>query len=351
MKGLLRTLVFAVVFALLGLGAARATIRIPPEAIGVRASKWGGGIESKDFGCGLYLALPGRHDWYLLDAGSQTLGFGPGFAGEGGRPTLEIRTQDNNTVKIEASVTFRIRSGQAHSILREGLETEYRRRAASTVEDILRAELQSLTSEDWFDTDRRLAELARIEPLIDAAFAELHLELGHVMLHSSSFPAAFEEKLQEKQVINQLTLLEDAKRDLQDAEAVAGMISKETESEEKRYLAEADKRLQEERSTAGLEISRIIARANRYQGEVRAQADLEYERLVAEGQLELDRALAESERLHLEALSGDGGRLYLAREAAQNLKVASVDLDASDPRVPLLLDLDELSELLIGDSE
>ncbi|MEM7306436.1 MAG: SPFH domain-containing protein [Planctomycetota bacterium] len=350
MTALSRTLGFAAFFALAGLGGAKATIRISPETIGVRASKWGGGIEPRDFGCGMYLALPGRHDWYLLEAGSQTLDFGPNPA-HGERASLEIRTLDNNTVKVEATVTFRIRPGEGHSILREGLETEYKSRAASTVEDVLRAELRNLSSEDWFDTDRRRTEVARIEPLIESAFAELHLELGHVLIHNSSFPAAFEEKLQEKQVYNQLALLENAKRGVQDAEAEAGMISMETESAEKRDKAEAGKLLQEAKSTAGLAISEIVARAKRYDGETRAQADLEYERLVVEGQSELDRAKAEGERLRLEALATPGGRVYLAREAARNLNIDSVELDASDPRMPLLLDLDQLSDLLIGDTE
>ena len=45
---------------------------------------------------------------------------------------------------------------------------------------------------------------------------------------------------------------------------------------------------------------------------------------------------------------GPGGRLYLARGAAQNLQIKRVVLDPMDARVPNILDLDELLDLLIG---
>jgi hypothetical protein len=82
--------------------------------------------------------------------------------------------------------------------------------------------------------------------------------------------------------------------------------------------------------------------------QVQSEAKSEKAHLLARGQLALARAGALSERLHNEILEGPGGRLYLAREAAQNLKIKRVVLDPTDPRVPNILDLDELLDLLIG---
>jgi uncharacterized protein (DUF1501 family) len=82
--------------------------------------------------------------------------------------------------------------------------------------------------------------------------------------------------------------------------------------------------------------------------QVQSEAKSEKARLLAQGQLALARAGALSERLHNEILEGPGGRLYLAREAAQNLQIKRVVLDPTDPRVPNILDLDELLDLLIG---
>jgi regulator of protease activity HflC (stomatin/prohibitin superfamily) len=347
-RALGRILAFGLFFALLGFGATKLVVRVPPNALGVRVSKLGGGIEARDFPCGLYLAVPGMHAWYMLDRVSQRVGFGPEPKGEGDRPSLEIRTSDNNTVRIDATVTFRVRAGEAHMIVREGLEHDYRLRAASTVEDVLRAELRNLSSEDWFDTERRLAELARIEPAIRASFAALHLDLGEVLIHTSAFPAAFEQKLQEKQIYYQKAQLSSAKRDVEDALAEAGLMQKETESEEKKSLAEWDKRLQEARSESLIALTDVVPQAERYDRETRAKADLAYEQLVSEGQLALERASSENERLRIQALSGEEGRLYLAMLAARSLNVSSVELDPADPRVPLLFDLDGVVKTLIG---
>jgi hypothetical protein len=48
------------------------------------------------------------------------------------------------------------------------------------------------------------------------------------------------------------------------------------------------------------------------------------------------------------ALGTRGGRIFLALRAAQNLAVPSVTLNSNDPRVPLVLDLDELTRVLVG---
>jgi regulator of protease activity HflC (stomatin/prohibitin superfamily) len=284
----------------------------------------------------------------MLDGISQRIAFGPHPEREDDRPSLEIRTRDNNTVQIEATVTYRIKAGEAHELVREGLEHDYRARAASTVEDVLRAELRNLSSEDWFDTSRRLEELARIEPMIEGAFDALHLLLGDVLIHSSTFPSAFEQKLQEKQIYYQQALLSNAKRDVEDAQAQAGLTVTETESEEKKSLAEWNKRLQEARSSSLIELAEILPRAERYEKETHASADLACERLVGEGELDLERAKAEAERLRIQALAGEGGRLYLAMRAAQALTLESVELDAADPRVPLFFDLDQMTRILIG---
>jgi regulator of protease activity HflC (stomatin/prohibitin superfamily) len=348
MKALLRILGFALAFALLGLAATKLVVRVPPNALAVRVSKLRGGVEPRDFTCGLYLSLPGLHAWYMLDGVSQRIAFGPHPDREGDRPSLEIRTRDNNTVQLESTVTYRVRPGEAHALVREGLEHDYRVRAASTVEDVLRAELRNLSSEDWFDTSRRLAELARIKPMIEEAFAALHLELGDVLIHSSAFPSAFEKKLQEKQIYYQQALLSNAERDVEDAQAEAGLTVTETESEEKKSLAEWNKRLQQARSESLIELSEIMPRSERYEKETHASADLSYGRLVGEGELELERAKAEGERLRVEALAGEGGRVYLAMRAAEVLTLESVELDAGDPRVPLFFDLDQMTRILIG---
>jgi hypothetical protein len=85
--------------------------------------------------------------------------------------------------------------------------------------------------------------------------------------------------------------------------------------------------------------------------QLQSEADSERDRLMAQGELVLVRARALSERLHNEILESTGGRLYLAQQAAQNLRIERVVLDPSDPSVPNILDLDELLALLVGSQQ
>ena len=69
---------------------------------------------------------------------------------------------------------------------------------------------------------------------------------------------------------------------------------------------------------------------------------------MLEGELALREAESLRERLRNEALESAGGRLYLACEAASNLRIEKVTLNSNDPSVPSILDLDELVALLVG---
>ena len=50
------------------------------------------------------------------------------------------------------------------------------------------------------------------------------------------------------------------------------------------------------------------------------------------------------------ALATGGGRVWLARHAAENLNIEGMTLNSNDPSVPPVLDLDRMERLLFGDS-
>ena len=45
-----------------------------------------------------------------------------------------------------------------------------------------------------------------------------------------------------------------------------------------------------------------------------------------------------------------GGQVYVARLAAENLNLGRLTLNASDPRMPLCLDVHKLAELFLGNA-
>ena len=80
----------------------------------------------------------------------------------------------------------------------------------------------------------------------------------------------------------------------------------------------------------------------------RAEADRLVQALEAEGEAALARAAIEGESARGEWLATEGGRLFLAREAARNLHFGRVTLDPREAGVLSPLELDGLQSLLLG---
>ncbi len=137
--------------------------RVPPTMIGVKQVQWsGGGIVEADYGTGFHLGISGYHKWYLLDRRTHFLTYSDGRMDEDGhdaRSALRITTNDNNQLTIDMTVTYRIKPDEGHLLVQDSLRGIYRDQVAKTVEDVMRAELAQLTSEDFYSTEVRLAVL------------------------------------------------------------------------------------------------------------------------------------------------------------------------------------------------
>lgn len=332
--------------------------RIEPGQIGVRQSVWGSsGVLAKDFEPGLHWGVTGIHKWHILDRRTHFLTFSEP-SGQSGYSRhhrnsqeelpLEIRTTDNNPVSVDVTVTYRIIEGRGHEIISGGYKTNYKERVASQVRGVLREELAKLTPEDFVDTDIRLRLAGEALPILQGELANFHVKPETLLIRAVRFLDSYEQKLQDKQLTQQLSELAKAKRHVEDALKITGTIEKETEAMEKEARAEWDKRLQEARSSNDVQVAEILAEAKIYDNQVRPRADAFYETQVAEGRLALARAEALRDELRNEALDSLGGRILQARDAAENLQFESVTLNSNDPSIPSVIEIDELVRLLIG---
>ena len=132
---LLTPLVFALMFK-----------RVPPATIGVKQNNWGGGIIEQDYRVGYHLGITGYHKWHYLPERTHFLHFNdnagmrsPSEIDSWASP-LEIRTKDNNSIRVELSVSYRIRPGEAHQLVTRGWEFSYRHHARNIVKNELRKE-------------------------------------------------------------------------------------------------------------------------------------------------------------------------------------------------------------------
>lgn len=360
-KLIIGLMVLAILAALLSAGL---TIKILPGEIGVRASSWGGGVETEDFGPGLHLGVVGLHKWHRLDRRTHFLTFtstdshqsGRGYFVVGAensqrRPPLDIRTKDNNTAAIDVTVTYRIIEGEANLLVAEGLQTSYRDRVVSTVQSVLREELAQLSPENFVNTEVRLQRAEDTLPLLAKALRKFHIVPNQLLIRAVRFPKTYERKLQDRQLKQQLALLEKSKQRVEEALAKTGKIEKLTEAEVKKLVATWDKQLQASQSENDVKVAEVMGATNEYDLRIRATVDAEYEVLVADGNLAVTKSEALRDELKNAALDTTGGRILQARDAAENLRFASVTLNSNDPKVPSVIDIDALVELLVGSGD
>jgi regulator of protease activity HflC (stomatin/prohibitin superfamily) len=369
MSGLAKILVTILTVVVLGslLGAIMLA-RVPPMEIGVRQAQWGGGgIAEEDFTTGTYLGITGVHKWFYLPRRTHFLHFsgqpGRGRGQEGSRPPgtttrglptamwrkpMDLRTTDGNLTEVDLTVPYRIMEGMGWRIVSDGILGNYMENVRTKVESVLRNKLSKLTSEDLQSTEKRLELADKVLPDLNKELVGFYVQADAILIRRVSFPAQYESKLQEKQYFTQKALLDGALTLQADEEKITNSIEKQIEAEIKGKTETWNKRLQEEKSSYEVKIAQVEADARVYETRVRAEGEAEAILMEAQGQLEVDKAEALRNELRNAILNTTGGRIYLALQAADNLQIKSVMLNSNDPRVPMVLDLEEMSKLLVG---
>jgi len=356
----------AILVALVFLAFSLLTVRIPPATIGVKQALWGsGGYDQQDYGTGLAWAVAGVHRWHFLPTQTQFIHFVEGAREIEGlmRPResplefedyespVDVRTRDNNTVYVDVTMTYRILPGRGHTLVEAGYKTSYREQVRSRAKTLIREDLANLSSEEFQSTEIRLTQAGRTLDILKTELAQYYVEPLDVFIRAVHFPADYESKLQEKQYLNQKKLLDEALTQQATQQTDVEKFRKQTDKEVKIKTQDWEKRIQEKRSEYEVLIAQITAEANLYAQETKAQGDAEREIAVANGRLALDKAEALRDQLRNEALDTRGGRIKLALEAVENLNIPTVVLNSDDPAVPMLLDLDQMTRLLVGDPE
>jgi hypothetical protein len=323
--------------------------RVSPTDLVVRQNNWGedAGVEPRDLTPGFHVGIPGGTSWHVLDARTLYLRFGASSEGNP-LPPLELRTSDDLELALSVAVPFRIQEGSGHRIVADGLKSTYRQNAKTAIEKVLLERFAALRSEEWFLTERRAAVAADALTAINEALDRIHLVAEAVLVTRASFPQLYEQKLAE-QKLNGLKLETDqvlARRDLRkyDRDVEVAAVNRVEDELVRGY----DMRLERMKLELEAEILAVTVETERYKAERRVAADNLYAKSVATGQLAVAQAEALRERLTNEALETDGGRLFLAQEAAGALKFKSIRIDANRPDAPNVLDLDAFVQLLVG---
>ncbi|MFT6041641.1 MAG: hypothetical protein ACI9C2_001813, partial [Gammaproteobacteria bacterium] len=257
-------------------------------------------------------------------------------------------TANDNAVALSTAILWKVKPGAAHSIVAKALVETLPTQVALTTAEVLRREFATMGSEAWFDAAGRVLLTKEIEPKLAVELAALHVDLDGIYIQGLAFSNDYEVKLQEKQINHQKGLLFDAVSRVEEANGEVGKLVNETEAKVLQLMAEWNQERETKRIASGLEKTALIAAAKAFADTTKADADAAYEMLVVQGTLAFNLASEQSKRLQLDALDSEGGRIWLARKAAGQLNVEHVWLDSRDPNVPSMMDLDEMTKLLLG---
>ncbi|MEM1448617.1 MAG: SPFH domain-containing protein [Planctomycetota bacterium] len=321
---------------------------IEPTEIAVVQDNWGAGVVPRDRGAGRLFALPGRAVVHRLNRRTQFLRFGMKSEGND-LPSLELRSPEGLEIRASVTVPYRIAEDRGHRLVSEGRRTTYAIAARAAVERVLLEELAKLGQDDWADVDARRTVLDGAQGAIAEALEPFHLTPLGVHLTAAWFPPMYEVELQAQKLLEQRILTDEMLARLDEGQHELLVERESIARSETELSATYDFEIEQERLGLEADVIAVRQEVDAYRFERRTESNNLYRKAVAEGALAIDRAEALRERLVNEALETDGGRLLLARDAAKKLRFKSVSLDANNPAVPSVLDLDGLARLLIGD--
>jgi hypothetical protein len=322
--------------------------RVPPGFVGVKQSNFGGGgIEMRDYGSGLHFGPRFLDEWHLVDRTTQVLMFA--WESEGGEhPMLEVRTKDGNIAHVGVAVPYRLKSGEASALVRDGYKHVWKQRVKTTVEKVVLQEFAAFTSDTLCRTEERNAIVAETLPKLNQLLSTFHVEAESILITQVMFGIEYEKKLQQKQLTRQTALLSTATTEVDKQRLQNQLFQEGIDASEKLISNEADQAIATRYAEGRAKYVEVFAAAKEYDRQKKADAQAEFDRMTAEGERAIVRAQQQQEELANEIYDSAGGRLMLARKAAENLNIHRVTLNSNDPRVPSVLDLDELTKILVG---
>ena len=388
----------AIVATAVGLLGAKTLLLTTVEVgtVGVRFSSASGVVE-RDLSPGFRTEIAGLHKVQLLPSSFFFLNYD-------NEDQFTIRTKDNNTVRVDVSIPYRIKVGEAWKITEAGNQIRdgggvfrFERFADRAATDVLNSTLSKLSSEDFYDSTRRLEVAAEALGVLNQKLSEYHLEADAILIRRANFRAEYEIQLRQIQLNEQNKLLDNAKSAVANEQQRLDTYEQQTqalvaasEQDWARKIADLDRAYQVgtleinefgpgsarraldtlaegERLTLAkqtgaifgrspdeisdahlLGIKNIQAETKEYYDRTQAAADGIKARLLAEANSEVAQVQAAFESRLNGLLNSRAGRAYVAYEAAANVKFDEKLTFQSDDGIPSILRLRDFAEQFMG---
>jgi regulator of protease activity HflC (stomatin/prohibitin superfamily) len=320
-------------------------IRVEIDQIGVKTTVWGlrRGVVQKDYKPGWHRFIRQIETWDLFDGTVQTLSLTREARNAEGKiesQEIRVRTADDYEVSVDIIVKYQIMKGQANKIRQEiGPGNRYKMFVESETKDVARSVLGKMTEKDLYNPDekRRRAEEAKI--LLASQVKSRHVRIVDWLILDMRFDTQLERKIKNVKLAELDELLNVAKEKAVGKRGITQTIDATTEALAQKIQSDKDGKIVRLKAEMDTKVTKIVSSANKFMIEQKAEGDHYSHVKHAAGELLVDRAKAEGERLRRLAMTGLGGDLIVALEAARNINLEDIVVSTQDMD---LLDVDEM---------
>ncbi len=305
-------------------------IRIEIDQIGVKTSVWGinRGVVQKDYKPGWHRYIRKIETWDVFDGTVQTLNLTREARNAEGKiesRELRIRTADDYDVTVDIIIKYQIMAGKAHRIRQEiGPGDRYKMFVESEVMDVARSVLGKMTEKDLYNPDEKRRRAEEAKHLLASQVKSRHVNIIEWLILDMRFDAQLERKIKNVKLAELEELLNIAKERAVDKRGITMVIDATTEALAQKIQADKDGKIVSLKAEMDTKVTEIISSANKFMVEEMAEGDHYIHVKHAAGKLLVDRAKAEGERLRRLAMTGWGGDLIVALEAARNMNLGEI---------------------------
>lgn len=313
------------------------------DQAGVRTKVWGvgKGVIEEDYGPGWHRKIVKIDAWDFYDTTVQTLEMTKEATKEGHeRRNILIRTADDYEVSVDIIVKYQPIRGLVHRLRQDiGLGEKYKHIVESEVKDVSRSIFGKMKATDLYNPDEKRARAYEARLLLDEKLKSRHVNIVDVLILEITFDPQLERKIKNQKLAELDAVLNISKSLAAEKRGVTQEIDASTEAVAQEISGEKGGELLILKTLTEDKVEEILAEANKYLTEKKAEADLYKKKKQAEGRLLIKKAEAEGERLRREAMTGAGGDMIVALEAARNINLADIGVSTQDID---LLDIDKM---------
>lgn len=323
-------------------------IKVGVDQVGVRTIIWGvkRGIVQKDYGPGWHRAVTAIDQWDLYDSTVQTLELAkePSRLGHDERKEAAIRTADDYDVSADIIVKYQIKRGEAWQLRQDiGVGERYKIIVENETRDIARSVLGKMVERDLYNPEEKRKRATEFKIQLTERLVPRHVDIIDVLILELRFDPQLERKIKNIKLAELDNVLNKSKALAAEQRGITQTIDADTEAIAQKITGDKERSITVLDAETTKKTIELLAEADKYLIQKKAEGDLYKQQRKADGNLLIKQSQAEGERLRREAISGMGGDIIVALEAARNVNLADVNISSLDIN---LLDVDDMATRL-----